>query len=97
MGIRNTLNGNQGGIPTELVDEFRYLCCLRKDYSSYERNIHQRCAKANSGFNFLSKCLWLTLFVRELRLRVYPPTFNSSYHGVRIGDVSSAVGGYGEA
>ncbi|KAK6735707.1 hypothetical protein RB195_018750 [Necator americanus] len=57
--------------PVELVDEFCYLGCTLKNNGSYERDVQQRCAKANSAFNSLTKCLWSTLITNEVNLRVY--------------------------
>ncbi|KAK6761797.1 hypothetical protein RB195_022763 [Necator americanus] len=48
------------GQPIELVDEFCYLGCTLKNNGSYERDVHERCAKATSAFNFSTKCLWST-------------------------------------
>ncbi|KAK6748396.1 hypothetical protein RB195_001177 [Necator americanus] len=48
------------GQPIELVDEFCYLGCMLKNNGSYERDVQQRCAKATSAFNSLTKCLWST-------------------------------------
>ncbi|KAK6730780.1 hypothetical protein RB195_007323 [Necator americanus] len=48
------------GQPIELVDEFCYLGCTLKNNGSYERDVQQRCAKATSAFNSLTKCLWST-------------------------------------
>ncbi|KAK6743078.1 hypothetical protein RB195_010381 [Necator americanus] len=45
------------GQPIEL-DEFCYLGCTLKNNGSYERDEMQRCAKATSAFNSLTKCLW---------------------------------------
>ncbi|KAK6740199.1 hypothetical protein RB195_008582 [Necator americanus] len=59
------------GQPIELVDEFCYLGCTLKNNSSYERDIQQRCAKATSAFNYLTKCLWSTPITNEVKLRVY--------------------------
>ncbi|KAK6744771.1 hypothetical protein RB195_011471 [Necator americanus] len=49
-----------GGIPIELVDEFRYLGCMLRNNDSYEKDVQQRCAKTNSASNFLRKRLWST-------------------------------------
>ncbi|KAK6728277.1 hypothetical protein RB195_005738 [Necator americanus] len=46
--------------PIELVDEFCYLGSMVKNNSGYEKDIQQRCAKAISAFNSLTKCLWST-------------------------------------
>ncbi|KAK6734692.1 hypothetical protein RB195_018092 [Necator americanus] len=54
----------------ELVDEFCYLGCMLKNNGSYERDVQQRCAKATSAFNSLTKCLWLTPITDEAK-RVY--------------------------
>ncbi|KAK6755831.1 hypothetical protein RB195_014301 [Necator americanus] len=45
------------GQPIELVDEFCYLGCTRKNNGSYERGVQQRCGKATSAFKSLTKCL----------------------------------------
>ncbi|KAK6760338.1 hypothetical protein RB195_021711 [Necator americanus] len=60
------------GQPIELVDEFYYLGCMLKNNGSYERDVQQRCAKAKSAFNSLTKCLWSTPITNEVKLRVYP-------------------------
>ncbi|KAK6748125.1 hypothetical protein RB195_001008 [Necator americanus] len=39
------------GQPIELIDEFCYLGCTLKNNGSYERDVQQGCAKANSAFN----------------------------------------------
>ncbi|KAK6765542.1 hypothetical protein RB195_025448 [Necator americanus] len=59
------------GQPTELVDELCYLGCMLKNNGSYKRNVQQRCAKATSAFNSLTKCLWSTPITNEVKLRVY--------------------------
>ncbi|KAK6764050.1 hypothetical protein RB195_024397 [Necator americanus] len=59
------------GQPIELVDEFCYLGCMLKNNGSYERDVQQRCAKAASAFNSLTKCLWSTPITNEVKLRVY--------------------------
>ncbi|KAK6762320.1 hypothetical protein RB195_023146 [Necator americanus] len=59
------------GQPIELVDEFCYLGCTLKNNNSYERDVQQRCAKATSAFNSLTKCLWSTPITNEVKLRVY--------------------------
>ncbi|KAK6733226.1 hypothetical protein RB195_017154 [Necator americanus] len=59
------------GQPIELVDEFCYLGCTLKNNGSYERDVQQRCAKATSAFNSLTKCLWSTPITHEVKLRVY--------------------------
>ncbi|KAK6742014.1 hypothetical protein RB195_009717 [Necator americanus] len=59
------------GQPIELVDEFCYLGCMLKNNGSYERDVQQRCAKATSAFNSLTKCLWSTPITKEVKLRVY--------------------------
>ncbi|KAK6761243.1 hypothetical protein RB195_022343 [Necator americanus] len=59
------------GQPIKLVDEFCYLGCTLKNNGSYERDVQQRCAKATSAFNSLTKCLWSTLITNEVKLRVY--------------------------
>ncbi|KAK6726881.1 hypothetical protein RB195_004900 [Necator americanus] len=58
------------GQPIELV-EFCYLSCTLKNNGSYERDVQQRCAKATSAFNSLTKCLWSTSITNEVKLRVY--------------------------
>ncbi|KAK6745805.1 hypothetical protein RB195_012118 [Necator americanus] len=58
------------GQPIELVDEFCYLGCTLKNNGSYERDVQQRCAKATSAFNSLTKCLWSPLITHEVKLRV---------------------------
>ncbi|KAK6737376.1 hypothetical protein RB195_019838 [Necator americanus] len=58
------------GQPIELVDEFCYLGCMLKNNGSYERDVQQRCAKATSAFNSLTKCLWLAPITNEIKLRV---------------------------
>ncbi|KAK6751555.1 hypothetical protein RB195_003140 [Necator americanus] len=60
------------GQPIELVDDFCYLGCTLKNNGSYERGVQQRCAKATSAFNSLTKCLWSTPITNEVKLRVYP-------------------------
>ncbi|KAK6760405.1 hypothetical protein RB195_021756 [Necator americanus] len=45
------------GQPIELANEFCYLGCTLKNNGSYEKDIQQRCAKAISTFNSLTKCL----------------------------------------
>ncbi|KAK6756465.1 hypothetical protein RB195_014714 [Necator americanus] len=55
----------------ELVDEFCYLGCTLKNNGSYKRDVQQRCAKATSAFNSLTKCLWSTPITNEVKLRVY--------------------------
>ncbi|KAK6743293.1 hypothetical protein RB195_010510 [Necator americanus] len=59
------------GQPIELVDEFCYLGCMLKNNGSYERDVQQRCVKATSAFNSLTKCLWSTPITNESKLRVY--------------------------
>ncbi|KAK6757561.1 hypothetical protein RB195_015398 [Necator americanus] len=59
------------GQPIEFVDEFCYLGCTLKNNGSYERDVQQRCAKATSAFNSLTKCLWSTPITNEVKLRVY--------------------------
>ncbi|KAK6735132.1 hypothetical protein RB195_018366 [Necator americanus] len=59
------------GQPIELVDEFCYLGCMLKNNGSYERDVQQRCAKATSAFNSLTKRLWSTPITNEVKLRVY--------------------------
>ncbi|KAK6743364.1 hypothetical protein RB195_010554 [Necator americanus] len=59
------------GQPIELVDGFCYLGCTLKNNGSYERDVQQRCAKATSAFNSLTKCLWSTPITNEVKLRVY--------------------------
>ncbi|KAK6764867.1 hypothetical protein RB195_024984 [Necator americanus] len=68
VSLLETLNGNQGG---QLVDEFRYSGCMLKNDSNYEKDVHQRCAKANSTVNLLTKCLLSTPIANEVKLRVY--------------------------
>ncbi|KAK6751717.1 hypothetical protein RB195_003247 [Necator americanus] len=81
------------GQPIELVDEFFYLGCTLKNNCSYERDVQQRCAKATSTFNSLTKCLWSTPVTNEVKL----PIRNSPHHDVRIGDLGSIINGYEEA
>ncbi|KAK6730590.1 hypothetical protein RB195_007197 [Necator americanus] len=45
------------GQPKELVDEFCYLGRTLKNNGSYERDVQQRCAKATSAFNSLTKSI----------------------------------------
>ncbi|KAK6735509.1 hypothetical protein RB195_018618 [Necator americanus] len=52
-------------------DEFCYLGCTLKNNGSYESDVQQRCAKATSAFNSLTKCLWSTPITNEVKLRVY--------------------------
>ncbi|KAK6757389.1 hypothetical protein RB195_015298 [Necator americanus] len=59
------------GQPIELVDEVCYLGYTIKNNGGYERDIQQRCAKATSAFNSLTKCLWSTSITDEVKLRVY--------------------------
>ncbi|KAK6738482.1 hypothetical protein RB195_020530 [Necator americanus] len=59
------------GQPIELVGEFCYLGCMLKNNGSYERDVQQRCAKATSAFNSLTKCLWSTPITNEVKLRIY--------------------------
>ncbi|KAK6750210.1 hypothetical protein RB195_002293 [Necator americanus] len=59
------------GQPIELVDEFCYLGCMLKNNGSCERDVQQRCAKATSAFNSLTKCLWSTPITNEVKLRVH--------------------------
>ncbi|KAK6744422.1 hypothetical protein RB195_011245 [Necator americanus] len=59
------------GQPIELVDEFCYLGCTLKNNGSYERDVQQRCAKATSAFNSLTKCLWSTSITNEVKLLAY--------------------------
>ncbi|KAK6755989.1 hypothetical protein RB195_014403 [Necator americanus] len=59
----------------ELVDEFCYLGCTLKNNGSCERNVQQRCAKAASAFNSLTKCLWSTPIINGVKLRVYLSAF----------------------
>ncbi|KAK6736131.1 hypothetical protein RB195_019044 [Necator americanus] len=56
------------GQPIELVDEFCYLGCTLKNNGSYEKDIQQRCAKATSALNSLTKCLWSTPITNEFKL-----------------------------
>ncbi|KAK6727328.1 hypothetical protein RB195_005179 [Necator americanus] len=79
------------GQPIELVDEFCYLGCTLKNNGSYEGDVQQRCAKATSAFNSLTKCLWSTPITNEVKLRVYLS------HDVRIGDLDSTINSYEEA
>ncbi|KAK6749581.1 hypothetical protein RB195_001910 [Necator americanus] len=65
------------GQPIELVDEFCYLSCMLKNNGSYERDVQQRCAKATSAFNSLTKCLWSTPITNEVKLLVYLSTIRS--------------------
>ncbi|KAK6735676.1 hypothetical protein RB195_018730 [Necator americanus] len=58
------------GQPIELVDKFCYLGCTLKNNGSYERDVQQRCAKATSAFNSLTKCLWSTPISNQFTLRV---------------------------
>ncbi|KAK6764574.1 hypothetical protein RB195_024773 [Necator americanus] len=72
VGLLKTLNGNHGGWTTyRMMDEFCYLGCMLKNDGSYERDIQQRCAKANSAFNSLTKCLWSTPIANDIKLLVY--------------------------
>ncbi|KAK6760657.1 hypothetical protein RB195_021932 [Necator americanus] len=59
------------GQPIELVDEFCYLGCTLKNNDCYGRDVQQRCAKATSAFNSVTKCLWSTPITNELKLLVY--------------------------
>ncbi|KAK6740649.1 hypothetical protein RB195_008858 [Necator americanus] len=59
------------GQPIELDDEFCYLGCTLKNNGSYERDVQQRCAKAASAFNSLTKCLRSTPITNEVKLRAY--------------------------
>ncbi|KAK6760673.1 hypothetical protein RB195_021942 [Necator americanus] len=59
------------GQPIELVDEFCYLGCTLKNNDCYGRDVQQRCAKATSAFNSLTKCLWSTPITHEVKLLVY--------------------------
>ncbi|KAK6749724.1 hypothetical protein RB195_001996 [Necator americanus] len=65
------------GQPIELVDEFCYLGCMLKNNGSYERDVQQRCAKATSAFNSLTKCLWSAPITNEVKLLVYLSTIRS--------------------
>ncbi|KAK6763398.1 hypothetical protein RB195_023920 [Necator americanus] len=56
------------GQPIELVDEFCYLGCMLKNNGSYERDVQQRCAKATSAFNSLTKCLLSTPITNGVKL-----------------------------
>ncbi|KAK6748384.1 hypothetical protein RB195_001171 [Necator americanus] len=47
---------------------------MLKNDDSYERDIHQRCAEANSAFNSLIKCLWSISIANEVKLQVHPST-----------------------
>ncbi|KAK6740998.1 hypothetical protein RB195_009071 [Necator americanus] len=42
-----------------------------RNNGSYERDVQQRCAKATSAFNSLTKCLCSTSITNEVKLRVY--------------------------
>ncbi|KAK6749625.1 hypothetical protein RB195_001933 [Necator americanus] len=82
------------GQPMELVDEFCYLGCMLKNNGSYERDVQQRCAKATSAFNFLTKCLWSTPITNEVKLRVYL----SAIRPIMVyGDLRSTINSYGKA
>ncbi|KAK6738063.1 hypothetical protein RB195_020270 [Necator americanus] len=81
------------GQPIELVDNFCYLGCMLKNDGSYERDIQQRCAEANSAFNSLTKYLQLTPFANGVKLRVYL----SAIRPIMIGDFGSACDGDGKA
>ncbi|KAK6761484.1 hypothetical protein RB195_022523 [Necator americanus] len=59
------------GQPIELIDEFCHVGCMLKNNGKYEKDIQQRCAKAISMFNFLTKCPWSTPITNEVKLRVY--------------------------
>ncbi|KAK6728695.1 hypothetical protein RB195_006003 [Necator americanus] len=59
------------GQPIELVDELCYLGCTLKNNGSCDRDVQQRCAKATSASNSLTKCLWSTPITNEVKLRVY--------------------------
>ncbi|KAK6750317.1 hypothetical protein RB195_002346 [Necator americanus] len=61
------------GQPIELVDEFCYLGSTLKNNGSYERDVQQRCAKATSAFNSLTKCLWSTPITNEFKLSAIRP------------------------
>ncbi|KAK6737832.1 hypothetical protein RB195_020128 [Necator americanus] len=65
MGIR------VDGQPIQLVHEFCYLGCTLKNNGSYESDVQQRCAKAISAFQSLTKCLWSTPITNDVKLRVY--------------------------
>ena len=68
---RSRTGSRVDGQPIELVDEFCYLSCMLKNNGSYERDVQQRCAKATSAFNSLTKCLWSAPITNEVKLRVY--------------------------
>ncbi|KAK6756200.1 hypothetical protein RB195_014539 [Necator americanus] len=59
------------GQPIELVNEFCYLGCTLKNSGSCERNVQQRCTRATSAFNSLTKCLWSNSITNEVKVRVY--------------------------
>ncbi|KAK6762262.1 hypothetical protein RB195_023105 [Necator americanus] len=67
--ISNGIRGD--GQPIELFYEFCYLGCMLENNGNYEDDIQQRCAKATSAFNSLTKCLWSTPITDEVKLRVY--------------------------
>ncbi|KAK6749770.1 hypothetical protein RB195_002025 [Necator americanus] len=72
VDLFETSNGNQGGRTADrIVDEFCYLGYMLKNNCSYERDVHQRCAKATSAFNSSTKCLWSAPITNEVELRVY--------------------------
>ncbi|KAK6759594.1 hypothetical protein RB195_021274 [Necator americanus] len=85
------------GQPVELVDEFCYLGCTLKNNCSYEEDVQQRCAKATSPFNSLTKCLWSTPITNEVNEAASLPIQSSPHHDVRIGDLGSTINGYGDA
>ncbi|KAK6734895.1 hypothetical protein RB195_018220 [Necator americanus] len=72
------------GPPIELVDEFCYLRCTLKNNGSYERDVQQRCAKATSAFNSLTKCLWSTDSRHQRRQAASLPICNSPHHDRRL-------------
>ncbi|KAK6750304.1 hypothetical protein RB195_002340 [Necator americanus] len=59
------------GQPIELVDEFCYLGSTLKNNGSYERDVQQRCVKATSTFNSLTRCLLSTPITNGVKLRIY--------------------------
>lgn len=59
------------GQEIELVSEFPYLGCLIQNNGAYEKDLAQRCAKATSAFNSLTRCLWSTRISNTVKLRVY--------------------------
>ncbi|KAK6750579.1 hypothetical protein RB195_002510 [Necator americanus] len=59
------------GQPIKLVDEFCYLGFTLKSKCSYEKDIQQRCVKATSTFNSLTKCLWSIPITNKVKSGVY--------------------------